>query len=142
MPVFVPIDYESEQFNFEVVVLGDDMYPPDTLLLYSKPETKNTVNQGLTIKNEIDLKSWNNLEFKDFLNKISNREPGFFECFVHDDPVKKIKIQYNEKSNILTIPLREGKYYIMDADLIVDDQIVTDLFELYRLIEKAYTDTK
>lgn len=87
-------------------------------------------------ENEIDLTKWNNDKYKEWIDLIKLRENYEHHAYIYQDeiPLKPMIMKYDKNSNILTIPLREGKYYVDDVKLLVDDNLIDELYELYHEI--------
>ena len=128
--------YEGEQFRFEVILDDlDDMYHPYTLLLAAY-RTKNMIS-GETFYNEIELKKWDNDDFKVFLDNINLGDSCEFKTYVRFDPRDPITMRYCKDQNILIIPLREGTHYTCDIRITVDQVTIDELSLLHGTIEKG-----
>ncbi len=130
--------YEGDIFNMELIIDGDDVYKPGTILLGCN-KMKNVLSSTF-INNEIDLIQWDNDKFNDFLVMMGSGLSCTFDARVHDDrnTFALIILSYNHLHNILIIPLHEGKYYIDDIKIIVDQNVVNELYDLYNGIKKYY----
>lgn len=131
--------YEGAQFEFEIVPGFDDCYHKNTLLFYVL-DTPATIYDSFktSFANEIDLDKWNNKEFKKFLDNISENKSYVYECFVKEDEKIPIKITYDNDTKTLTVPLREGSYYITDIGVRMDDIALNELRLLHENIDKYY----
>jgi hypothetical protein len=127
-------NYEGIYFNFELVTEGDDVYPENTLLFYIK-ESKNLLSTIYISKNEMDLATWNNQEFKQFIDSMLTNMECTFDCAVKDDNKKIYPIKFSYKNNILKIPMHEGKYHIDTIELKIDSLICEELMILHKIIK-------
>lgn len=131
-------EYNGIVFNFELIIRGDDMYPANTLL-FGFNRTENLLSKTI-FNDEIDLTKWDNNEYKKWIDLIKLGESCEYNvCVKYDEiPLTLMTMKYDKVSNVITIPLREGKYYVDNVRLSVDANVINELYDLYYGIEKYH----
>jgi hypothetical protein len=127
--------YRGKIFSFKLIVNGDDMYGPGTMLLeYKKVANKFSHS---TNRNEIDMNHWNNDEFDKFIDFIDSGKSCTFDTQVYGyRKSHPITLSYNHQDNILKIPIHEEKYWMNTALIIIDHQTISELRDLCDGINK------
>lgn len=125
--------YDGKIFYLELIIDGDDVYKPGTLLFHIN-HTQNILS-GTLIKNEFEMTQWDNDKFNQWLTFIESGLSCSFDTWVHDDNNEKfgpVTLSYDHVQNIMTIPLHEGKYWFDSAKIVVDQCVINELHDLYQ----------